>query len=52
MTQEHGVSVPCDPGSTPTLPIIFCGIEVKDEYGWRQFILDGRRDFTDNNWHM
>ncbi|KAF5822430.1 hypothetical protein HanXRQr2_Chr01g0026401 [Helianthus annuus] len=34
-------------GSTPTLPIIFCGIQVKGEYGWRRFVLDGRRGFTD-----
>ncbi|MFS8024976.1 hypothetical protein Hanom_Chr16g01469601 [Helianthus anomalus] len=26
---------------------IFCGIQVKDEYGWRRFVLDGRRGFTD-----
>ncbi|MFS7984058.1 hypothetical protein Hanom_Chr11g00982041 [Helianthus anomalus] len=43
--ERHGF--PCDPGSTPTLPIIFCGIQVKGEYGWRRFILDGRRGFTD-----
>ncbi|MFS8026561.1 hypothetical protein Hanom_Chr16g01488151 [Helianthus anomalus] len=41
------LGVPCDPGSTPTLPIIFYRIQVKGEYGWRQFVLDGRRGFTD-----
>ncbi|MFS7899518.1 hypothetical protein Hanom_Chr00s062982g01785891 [Helianthus anomalus] len=30
----------------PTL-IIFCDIQVKSEYGWRWFDLDGRRGFTD-----
>ncbi|MFS8020116.1 hypothetical protein Hanom_Chr15g01411771 [Helianthus anomalus] len=39
------LGVPCDPGSTPTLPIIFCSIQVKDEYMWRWFILDGKRSF-------
>ncbi|KAJ0535364.1 hypothetical protein HanIR_Chr09g0429871 [Helianthus annuus] len=37
--------VPCDPGSIATLLIILCGIQVKDEYGWRRFVLDGRRGF-------
>ncbi|KAJ0637566.1 hypothetical protein HanOQP8_Chr17g0675381 [Helianthus annuus] len=41
------LGVPCDPGPTPTLPIIFFGIQVKGEYGWRRFVLDGRRGFTD-----
>ncbi|MFS8031855.1 hypothetical protein Hanom_Chr17g01550831 [Helianthus anomalus] len=36
-----------DSGSTITLPIIFCGIGVKGEYGWRRFVLDRRRSFTD-----
>ncbi|MFS8023307.1 hypothetical protein Hanom_Chr16g01449931 [Helianthus anomalus] len=39
--------VPCDSGSTLTLPIIFCGIKVKSECGWRRFVLDGMRGFTD-----
>ncbi|MFS7964646.1 hypothetical protein Hanom_Chr08g00752791 [Helianthus anomalus] len=37
----------CDLGSTVTLPIIFCGIRVKGKYVWCQFVLDGRRGFTD-----
>ncbi|MFS7974193.1 hypothetical protein Hanom_Chr09g00865731 [Helianthus anomalus] len=37
----------CDPGSIPTLFVIFCGIQVKREYGWRLFDLDGRGGFTD-----
>ncbi|MFS8025359.1 hypothetical protein Hanom_Chr16g01474011 [Helianthus anomalus] len=41
------LSVFCDTGSTPTFLTIFCGIQVKDEYGWRRFVLDGRRHFTD-----
>ncbi|KAF5791816.1 hypothetical protein HanXRQr2_Chr09g0399121 [Helianthus annuus] len=41
------LDVPCDPHSTPTLPIIFYDIQVKGEYRWRRFVLDGRRDFTD-----
>ncbi|MFS7923681.1 hypothetical protein Hanom_Chr03g00263631 [Helianthus anomalus] len=41
------LGVPCDPGPTQTLPIIFFGIQVKGEYGWRPFVLDGRRGFTD-----
>ncbi|MFS8003820.1 hypothetical protein Hanom_Chr13g01218361 [Helianthus anomalus] len=41
------LGVHCNPGSTPTLPIIFCSIQVKGEYGWRWFVLDGRRGFTD-----
>ncbi|MFS7961226.1 hypothetical protein Hanom_Chr08g00712481 [Helianthus anomalus] len=41
--------VPCDSGSTSTLPIIFCGIQVKGEYGWRRFVLDGRQGFTDHS---
>ncbi|MFS7986893.1 hypothetical protein Hanom_Chr11g01015601 [Helianthus anomalus] len=43
--EKLGVSY--DPGSTPTLPIIFCGIQAKGEYGWRWFVLDERRGFTD-----
>ncbi|MFS8003169.1 hypothetical protein Hanom_Chr13g01210731 [Helianthus anomalus] len=39
--------VTCDLGSTPTLPIILCGIQVKSEYGWRRFVLDRRRSFID-----
>ncbi|MFS7993331.1 hypothetical protein Hanom_Chr12g01092811 [Helianthus anomalus] len=27
--------------------LIFCGINVMAEYGWRRFVLDGRRGFTD-----
>ncbi|MFS7946207.1 hypothetical protein Hanom_Chr06g00533291 [Helianthus anomalus] len=41
------LGVPCDPGSTLTLPIIFCGIQVMGEYGWCRFVLDGSRGFTD-----
>ncbi|MFS7948583.1 hypothetical protein Hanom_Chr06g00561621 [Helianthus anomalus] len=41
------LGVPSDPGSTPTLAIIFCGIQVKGEYGWCRFVLDERRGFTD-----
>ncbi|MFS7923223.1 hypothetical protein Hanom_Chr03g00258151 [Helianthus anomalus] len=41
------LDVPCDPGSTLTLPISFCGIQVKGEYEWRRFVLYGRQDFTD-----
>ncbi|MFS7914390.1 hypothetical protein Hanom_Chr02g00152791 [Helianthus anomalus] len=26
--------------------IILCGIKVKGEYGWRRFVMDGRRGFT------
>ncbi|KAF5822984.1 hypothetical protein HanXRQr2_Chr01g0033321 [Helianthus annuus] len=33
--------------STLTLSIIFYGIQVKGKYGWRRFVLDGRRGFTD-----
>ncbi|MFS8005388.1 hypothetical protein Hanom_Chr13g01236821 [Helianthus anomalus] len=44
---EERFGVTCDPGSTRTLPIIFCGIQVKGEYGWRRFVLDERRGFTD-----
>ncbi|MFS7968855.1 hypothetical protein Hanom_Chr09g00802401 [Helianthus anomalus] len=44
---EKRLVVPCDPGSTPTLYIIFYGIQVMCEYGWRRFVLDGRRCFTD-----
>ncbi|MFS7921401.1 hypothetical protein Hanom_Chr03g00236361 [Helianthus anomalus] len=36
------LGVHCDPGSTPTLPIIFYGIQVKGEYGWHRFVLYGR----------
>ncbi|MFS7973076.1 hypothetical protein Hanom_Chr09g00852341 [Helianthus anomalus] len=41
------IGVPCDSGPIPTLLIIFCGIQVKSEYGWRRFDLDERRGFTD-----
>ncbi|MFS7954955.1 hypothetical protein Hanom_Chr07g00636761 [Helianthus anomalus] len=41
------LGVPYDPSSTPTLPIIFCGIQVKGEYGWCRFVFDGRRGFID-----
>ncbi|MFS7987011.1 hypothetical protein Hanom_Chr11g01016981 [Helianthus anomalus] len=41
------LSVSCDPALTPTLLIIFCGIQVKGKYGWRRFVLDGRLGFTD-----
>ncbi|MFS8030428.1 hypothetical protein Hanom_Chr17g01533891 [Helianthus anomalus] len=41
------LGVPCDSGSTLTLSIIFCVIRVNGEYGWRRFVLDGRRGFTD-----
>ncbi|MFS7977231.1 hypothetical protein Hanom_Chr10g00901631 [Helianthus anomalus] len=40
------LGVPCDPGPTHTLPIIFFGIQVKGEYGWRRFVLDGWRRFV------
>ncbi|MFS7915671.1 hypothetical protein Hanom_Chr02g00168001 [Helianthus anomalus] len=40
------IGILCDLGSIPTL-IIFCGIQVKSEYGWRRFDLDGRRGFID-----
>ncbi|MFS7902405.1 hypothetical protein Hanom_Chr01g00010911 [Helianthus anomalus] len=43
---EERLSVPWDPDSTLTLHIILCGIQVKGEYGWRWFVLDGRRAFT------
>ncbi|MFS7901203.1 hypothetical protein Hanom_Chr00s178887g01831341 [Helianthus anomalus] len=36
-----------DTGSTLSLLIIFCCIQVNGEYGWRRFVLDGRRGFTD-----
>ncbi|MFS7949688.1 hypothetical protein Hanom_Chr06g00574521 [Helianthus anomalus] len=39
---EERLSVSCDSVSTHTLPIIFCGIQVKGEYGCRWFVLDGR----------
>ncbi|MFS7923152.1 hypothetical protein Hanom_Chr03g00257331 [Helianthus anomalus] len=32
------LSVLCDPYLTLTLTIIFCGIQVKGEYGWRRFV--------------
>ncbi|MFS8006486.1 hypothetical protein Hanom_Chr14g01249711 [Helianthus anomalus] len=41
------LGVTCDPCLTPTLLIILCGIQVKGEYGWRRFVLDGRQGFTD-----
>ncbi|MFS7918335.1 hypothetical protein Hanom_Chr03g00199771 [Helianthus anomalus] len=41
------LNVSYDLDSIPTLSIIFCGIQVKGEYGWRRFVLDGRRGFTD-----
>ncbi|MFS7923536.1 hypothetical protein Hanom_Chr03g00261861 [Helianthus anomalus] len=41
------LGVPCDPAFTSTLHIIFRGIQVKGEYGWRWFVLDERRSFTD-----
>ncbi|MFS7931029.1 hypothetical protein Hanom_Chr04g00351171 [Helianthus anomalus] len=44
---EERFGISCDLSSTPTLPITFCGIQVKGEYGWRRFVLDGRRAFTD-----
>ncbi|MFS7901751.1 hypothetical protein Hanom_Chr01g00003381 [Helianthus anomalus] len=37
------LGVSCDTGSTPTLPIIVCGIQVKGKYGWRRFVLDRRQ---------
>ncbi|MFS8030024.1 hypothetical protein Hanom_Chr17g01529241 [Helianthus anomalus] len=40
------LGVPCDPSSTPIIAIIFCGIQ-EGEYGWRRFVLDRRRGFTD-----
>ncbi|MFS7901739.1 hypothetical protein Hanom_Chr01g00003261 [Helianthus anomalus] len=43
--KRFGVSY--DSSSTLIHPIIFCGIQVKSEYGWRRFVLDGRRRFTD-----
>ncbi|MFS8017551.1 hypothetical protein Hanom_Chr15g01381741 [Helianthus anomalus] len=43
--KKFGVS--CDPGSTLTLLIILCDIQVTGEQGWRRFVSDGRRDFTD-----
>ncbi|MFS7998519.1 hypothetical protein Hanom_Chr12g01154821 [Helianthus anomalus] len=44
---EEKFIVLCDPGSTLNLSIIFCVIQVKAEYAWRRFVLDGRRVFTD-----
>ncbi|MFS8031113.1 hypothetical protein Hanom_Chr17g01541941 [Helianthus anomalus] len=41
------LDIPCDLGSTLTLPIIFCGIQVKGEDGWRLFVLAGGEVFTD-----
>ncbi|MFS7990883.1 hypothetical protein Hanom_Chr11g01064161 [Helianthus anomalus] len=41
------LGVLCNPNSTPTLSIIFCGIQVKGEYGWRWFVLDRSRVFID-----
>ncbi|MFS7976892.1 hypothetical protein Hanom_Chr10g00897681 [Helianthus anomalus] len=41
------LGVHSDPGSIPTLPIIFCDIQVKGEYEWRRLVLDGRRGFND-----
>ncbi|MFS7921098.1 hypothetical protein Hanom_Chr03g00232711 [Helianthus anomalus] len=37
----------CDLGSTLVVPIIFCGIQVTVEYGWRRFVLVGRRVLFD-----
>ncbi|MFS7988158.1 hypothetical protein Hanom_Chr11g01031361 [Helianthus anomalus] len=45
VVERLGVS--CDQGSSPTIPIILCGIQMKGEYGWRRFVLDGRQGFTD-----
>ncbi|MFS7940623.1 hypothetical protein Hanom_Chr05g00466621 [Helianthus anomalus] len=41
------LDVLCDSGSTPLHLVIFYGIQVKHEYGWRQFVLDRMRGFTD-----
>ncbi|MFS7990376.1 hypothetical protein Hanom_Chr11g01058181 [Helianthus anomalus] len=40
------IGVLCDSGSILTLLFIFCGIQLKSEYRWRQFDLDERRDFA------
>ncbi|MFS7964486.1 hypothetical protein Hanom_Chr08g00750931 [Helianthus anomalus] len=37
----------CNLRSILTFSIIFCGIQVKGEYVWRRFVLDGRRGFPD-----
>ncbi|MFS7990535.1 hypothetical protein Hanom_Chr11g01059901 [Helianthus anomalus] len=44
---EERLGIFCNPNSTPTLSIIFCGIRVKGEYGWRWFVLDMSRCFID-----
>ncbi|MFS7994596.1 hypothetical protein Hanom_Chr12g01107891 [Helianthus anomalus] len=41
------ISVPFDLCLIRTLLIIFCGIQVKNEYGWCRFDFDERRGFTD-----
>ncbi|MFS7990596.1 hypothetical protein Hanom_Chr11g01060671 [Helianthus anomalus] len=41
------LGVSCNPNSTSTLSIIFCGIWVNGEYGWRWFVLDMSRCFID-----
>ncbi|MFS7935246.1 hypothetical protein Hanom_Chr05g00401221 [Helianthus anomalus] len=37
----------CDSGSTFTLPVIYCSIQLKGKYRWCRFILDRRRGLTD-----
>ncbi|MFS7991325.1 hypothetical protein Hanom_Chr12g01069441 [Helianthus anomalus] len=44
---EEKFGVSCDSDSTLTLSIIFYSIQVKGEYEWRRFVLDGRQGFTD-----
>ncbi|MFS7901128.1 hypothetical protein Hanom_Chr00s170331g01828601 [Helianthus anomalus] len=44
---KEKLGVLCDSGSTSTLSIIFSGVQVKGEYGWRQLILDERQRFND-----
>ncbi|MFS7968698.1 hypothetical protein Hanom_Chr09g00800641 [Helianthus anomalus] len=43
---EKRFGVSCYSDSNFTLLIILCGIQMKGEYGWRRFVLDGRRGFT------